>query len=387
MDDLLNPGGPRMQLAAQRPQTVATAAPAPVKDVWTESQLKEFRDAPHEPNGPIKYFDEHHQAKAQKEEAQKIAAARANGVMNPVAPDGNAAEDGEWRSMYTPTEEQMKKGAETAGRLGRAAKEWAETNPVIPVSHREGRRTITDEDVENHQGNDYTSLINGDDDAAAPRVSNYDDLIKLMVELRKADNNYEKGAKARNMVASIGDAISALSSMYQTTKGAPLTYNHDKSMNTEVTARDDRERKLRQARDADILNTYYKAMKLKSDEETAKKAAAYQSWKMTHDEGQAKEQARHNRAMEELYGTKENNNKEAKAAEQKRKDSATEVDNEVKTKKADAYVEAQKNKGSSGKSGGSSKSSKKGGSKSKNNTPPGVLKKQQQNQRPSQRNK
>jgi hypothetical protein len=195
----------------------------------------------------------------------------------------------------------------------------------------------------------------------APQLDSYDRMLEYLQANQVADAEADKRARRREMIAAIGDGISALSSLYQTTQGAPVTYTYGNDMSEVMRQRYDRmlaQRKadsdkylnylkMQAARDDAALDAQYKARRLAADEEREKREAR-----------RLDETERHNRELEKFYATKEQNNKEAKAAAQDRLNKDSENKRENNNKKTEAYVEAQKKKG-----GGSSKSKKSSGTK------------------------
>lgn len=119
---------------------------------------------------------------------------------------------------------------------------------------------------------------------ASPGVASYDDLIRLMRAQQEHEVLTDRQAKAREMVASLGDLVSALSSMYQTTKGAPVTYTHGQDMNSEVTARNDRERQSRQSRDGRLMENYYRQLQMRRADEQQKQAEKYRERQLANEE-------------------------------------------------------------------------------------------------------
>jgi len=107
---------------------------------------------------------------------------------------------------------------------------------------------------------------------AAPQLDSYDKMLQYLDAQRKVDANADRHAKAREMFAAIGDGISALSSMYQTTKGAPVTYTQGKDMTAVVQGRNDRMLAQRKA-DSDKYLNY---LKVQAAREAAEKSEEYQ---------------------------------------------------------------------------------------------------------------
>jgi hypothetical protein len=216
--------------------------------------------------------------------------------------------------------------------------------------------------------NRLAGMIQSSNTANVPgTVDSYDKMLEFLRARQQVDADADKRARRREMFAAIGDGISAISSLYQTTKGAPVTYTPGKDMSEVMRQRYDRYLAQRKANEDKYLNY----LKVQAARDNALIASQYKARRLAADETKEErenrrldEMERHNRELEKYYSIKEQNSKEAKAAEQSRKDNDSAKKNEREEKKAEAYVAAQKKKGS-----GSSKS-KKSSKSSSGNTPP-----------------
>ena len=88
-------------------------------------------------------------------------------------------------------------------------------------------------------------------------VDSYDKMLDFLGKQQQADADADSRARRREMFAAIGDGISALSSLYQTTKGAPVTYTPGAGMSEVMRQRYDRMTAQRKA-DSDKYLNYLK---------------------------------------------------------------------------------------------------------------------------------
>ena len=149
------------------------------------------------------------------------------------------------------------------------------------------RNTVTADGVQNG-GNTVATQETG------PQLDSYDKMLEYLKANQGADADAAGRARKRELMAAIGDGISAVSSLYQTTKGAPVTYTPGADMSKVMRDRYDRMIAQRKAKNDEYLNY----LKLQAAKDKEDKTAAYQNWKMTHDEKKLEEQKRHNEVME-----------------------------------------------------------------------------------------
>ena len=90
--------------------------------------------------------------------------------------------------------------------------------------------------------------------AGSPALDSYDKMLQYLDANLKAEAGERKRAKRNEMFAAIGDGISALSSMYQTTNGAPVTYTQGDDMSKVMRDRYDRMIAQRKAESDKYLN-------------------------------------------------------------------------------------------------------------------------------------
>lgn len=163
-------------------------------------------------------------------------------------------------------------------------------------------------------------------DAQAPKYDSYDRMLEFLQANQVADADADARARRREMFASIGDGISAISSLYQTTKGAPVTYTPGADMTKVMRDRYDRMIAKRKA-DSDKYLNYLKVQATKEaaerrerlDEQSAKHQAAQEKY---WDE-QAKRWANADEVARQKAAEQERANK-AKEEETKRNHDMTE---------------------------------------------------------------
>lgn len=112
----------------------------------------------------------------------------------------------------------------------------------------------------------------------APKVDSYDKMLDFLGKQQQADADADSRARRREMFAAIGDGISALSSLYQTAQGAPVTYTPGAGMSEVMRQRYDRMTAQRKA-DSDKYLNYLKMRHLaeqdKDSQEYRRQMAEY----------------------------------------------------------------------------------------------------------------
>lgn len=111
--------------------------------------------------------------------------------------------------------------------------------------------------------------------ADVPKIDSYDKMLEYLKANQIADADADRRAKRREMMAAIGDGISAISSLYQTTKGAPVTYTPGADMTKVMRDRYDRMTAQRKA-DSDKYLNYLKVQAAKEQNEATKAYRAQQ---------------------------------------------------------------------------------------------------------------
>jgi len=99
-------------------------------------------------------------------------------------------------------------------------------------------------------------------DGTVPQLDSYDKMLEYMKATQVADADAAGRARKRELMAAIGDGISAVSSLYQTTKGAPVTYTPGADMSKVMRDRYDRMIAQRKA-DSDKYLNYMKVQNAK----------------------------------------------------------------------------------------------------------------------------
>lgn len=192
------------------------------KDYLTGDELVTFQQEEQEPNDII---------------SKQVDIPRRERAANPVnvMPTRNAdGEKVEWKSPYTPSDEDKKDIAARTGNLAKNVKEWLAGSQDATTS---GATATT---------------------AATPKAESYEEMMKYFKAQAGMNADAEKRQRRNELFSSIGDGISALSSLYQTTQGAPVTYTHGDNMTSELRDRYDRLLKSRAASNEQYLN-YLKA--------------------------------------------------------------------------------------------------------------------------------
>ena len=97
---------------------------------------------------------------------------------------------------------------------------------------------------------------------AEPKLDSYDRMLEFLQANQIANADADKRARKRELMAAIGDGISAVSSLYQTTKGAPVTYTPGADMSEAMRQRYDRMTAQRKA-DSDKYLNYLRVQQAK----------------------------------------------------------------------------------------------------------------------------
>lgn len=165
-------------------------------------------------------------------------------------------------------------------------------------------------------------LSNGTAPAAqAPKYDSYDRMLEFLQANQVADADADARARRREMFASIGDGISAISSLYQTTKGAPVTYTPGADMSKVMRDRYDRMIAQRKANSEKYLN-YLKVQAAKEAaerrERLAEQAAKHQDAQEKYWDEQAKRWANADEvARQKAAADKEHKENQDKVAQQR----------------------------------------------------------------------
>jgi hypothetical protein len=127
-------------------------------------------------------------------------------------------------------------------------------------------------------------------------VDSYDKMLEFLKARQQVDADADKRARRREMMAAIGDGISALSSLYQTTKGAPVTYAPGHDMSEVMRQRYDRYIAQRKADEDKYLNY----LKVQHAAEQDKESQEYRRQMAEYRQQQIEETERTHKANEEL---------------------------------------------------------------------------------------
>ena len=118
---------------------------------------------------------------------------------------------------------------------------------------RHQRKTVTENGV---------GGVDNATDETVPQLDSYDKMLEYMKATQVADADAAGRARKRELMAAIGDGISAVSSLYQTTKGAPVTYTPGADMSKVMRDRYDRMIAQRKA-DSDKYLNYLRVQQAK----------------------------------------------------------------------------------------------------------------------------
>lgn len=129
-----------------------------------------------------------------------------------------------------------------------------------------------------------------------PKLDSYDRMLEYLQANQIADADADKRARKRELMAAIGDGISAVSSLYQTTKGAPVTYTPGADMSEAMRQRYDRMIAQRKA-DSDKYLNY---LRVQQAREQADENQEYRRQMAEYRQQQIDEAERTHKANEEL---------------------------------------------------------------------------------------
>lgn len=131
--------------------------------------------------------------------------------------------------------------------------------------------------------------------APQPKVDSYEKMLEFLKAQQVADADADRRTRRREMMAAIGDGISAISSLYQTTQGAPVTYTPGRDMSEAMRQRFDRMTAQRKA-DSDKFLTY---LKMQHAAEQDRESQEYRRQIAEYRQQQLDETARSNRERED----------------------------------------------------------------------------------------
>lgn len=146
-----------------------------------------------------------------------------------------------------------------------------------------------DEDVNDGRAIDRTTTQD------VPKVDSYEKMLEFLKAQQVADADADRRARRMEMMAAIGDGISAISSLYQTTQGAPVTYTPGRDMSEAMRQRYDR---LTAQRKADS-DKYLNYLRVQQAREQAEENQEYRRQMAEYRQQQLDETARSNKEREE----------------------------------------------------------------------------------------
>lgn len=216
-----------------------------------------------------------------------------------------------------------------------------------------------------------------------PKVKDYDALLAALGKKHGQPTPEElekqrKKEKRDKLFAGIGDMVSALSNLYFTTKGAPNSYNHDKSMTSTMEKRWDKIRAQQKEDRQAYLAEYERLMRERRADRDAAMKQKYNDDMMALrqrqlDVTEADKKATQDRnnmlaqARSELYKAQQSKDEAQIAYTQAKTQAlvdgadATKAEKIAKAAKAEAEARIAKNKAAGGGSGSGSGSKRRGG--------------------------
>lgn len=145
------------------------------------------------------------------------------------------------------------------------ARPTSQMSPNIVLPHKRQNPALTGEFPQQKVENRLVAQ----ETEAGPQLDSYDKMLEYMKATQVADADAAGRARRRELMAAIGDGISAVSSLYQTTKGAPVTYNPQADMSKVMRDRYDRMIAQRKA-DSDKYLNYLNVQHAKEQNEATK---------------------------------------------------------------------------------------------------------------------
>lgn len=136
------------------------------------------------------------------------------------------------------------------------------TNQMVPNTVIPGKENPAVTGMTLRQDNRGSAAAHGTTQQTEPQLDSYDRMLEYLRANQIADADADKRARKRELMAAIGDGISAVSSLYQTTKGAPVTYTPGADMSEAMRQRYDRMIAQRKA-DSDKYLNYLRVQQAK----------------------------------------------------------------------------------------------------------------------------
>lgn len=248
--------------------------------------------------------------------------------------------------------------------------------PSSTTNPQDMRKAIMGDDVKKVEDD----IANGGE---PPKVKDYDALLAALGKKHGQPTPEElekqrKKEKRDKLFAGIGDMVSALSNLYFTTKGAPNSYNHDKSMTSTMEKRWDKIRAQQKEDRQAYLAEYERLMRERRADRDAAMKQKYNDDMMALrqrqlDVAEADKKATQDRnnmlaqARSELYKAQQSKDEAQIAYTQAKTQAlvdgadATKAEKIAKAAKAEAEARIAKNKAAGGGSGSGGTSKKKSG--------------------------
>lgn len=177
----------------------------------------------------------------------------------------------------------------------------------------------------------------------------YDDVLRMMGKQKEDEEKRIRREKRSNLIAAIGNGLSALSNLYYTTKGAPSAYTPE--LSARMRERYDALEKERSANDKAYLNSYLTMLEKKRNDERIRERN-----NITNNYYTAKSELEREKQRQEAALKKQQQEFAQELA--KRKQDEVERNNREKNKNAEerakTYKESVDKRGSSKSSGSSS---------------------------------
>ena len=170
------------------------------------------------------------------------------------------------------------------------------TNQMVPNTVIPGKENPAVTGMTPRQDNRGEATVHGTTQQTEPQLDSYDRMLEYLRANQIADADADKRARKRELMAAIGDGISAVSSLYQTTKGAPVTYTPGADMSQAMRDRYDRMIAQRKA-DSDKYLNY---LRVQQAREQAEENQEYRRQMAEYRQQQIDEAERTHKANEEL---------------------------------------------------------------------------------------
>lgn len=158
------------------------------------------------------------------------------------------------------------------------------------------------------------NATDGTDDATAagetaPKIDSYDKMLAYLDAQNRSEADAQKRQKNRELMSSLGDAVSALSSLYNAHKGGPVTYKYGDDMTAVARERHDRAMQERN----DLNSRYLAYLKVQQAKEAAEEGSEYKRLLADYRQQQLDEQKRNNAERNQIAREREQRLKQVAA--------------------------------------------------------------------------